>query len=1042
MDKLVATAARQLLVVLLLLASARAQALLPERAISQYGHRVWTTEQGLPQNSVFAIRQTRDGYLWLATQEGLARFDGQRFTVFNTRNTPEIRHNDVWALLEDKSGALWIATRGGGLTCYRDGRFSHYGKAEGLSNDAVQSLYEDRDGTLWVGTRGGGLNHYAGGKFTAYSQKDGLANDTVLAILRDRDGTLWLGTDGGGLSRYRDGRFTTLSSRDGLTGNAVNSLFEDHTGALWIGTVTGLSRWQDGKLNSFHLRDGLSNDNIRSLFEDRDGTLWIGTDGGGLNRYRDGRFSTYNQRQGLSSDSVGAIAEDREGSLWVGTDAGGLNRFKDDKFTSLTAQEGLSNDNARSVFESRDGALWIGTFEGLNRYHDGQHKIYRKSDGLSSEVILSIAETPDGSLWFGTLGGGLNRFADGRFSVYNSKNGLGGDTVLTLLADRSGALWIGTRGGGLNRYAQGQFSHYGTAEGLSSNDVRSLLEAADGSLWIGTLGGGLNHYQDGRFTAYTTKNGLAHDLILSLYQDPDGVIWAGSFGGGLSRIKDGQIHAITSRDGLADDAIFQILDDGAGRLWMSSNHGVQSLSRAELNAFAEGQSKRVQASLYGKADGMKSAECNGAHQPAGVRRRDGSLWFPTIAGVVSVQPAAMHRNLVPPPVLIETVLVDGQPLQAAGAALAPGSRKLEFHYTALSFREPEAVRFQYRLEGFDRDWVDAGSNRTAYYTNIPPGDYRFVVRAANEDGLWNQEGAAISFSQAPYFWQRRTFYFFYLLAALALFGLGARANRARVRWLEAREQELLTLIQERRQAQEELAREAEALAHSNAELEQFTHAIAHDLREPLRGVASYSQLLVRKVLRDDADATEYAGYITEGVQRMHNMMDGLLAYTSLLVEQREVAMVSLDSLLDKALWQLRELIATTAAHITREPLPTLTISGHEISQVFLHLLGNALKFRAEAAPVVQVTAQRDGAYWQISISDNGIGVPKEHSERIFVLFQRLHRRDLYPGSGLGLAICRKIIEREGGRIWVTPGETQGAVFHFTLPAGDGGPAAA
>lgn len=1019
-----------------LLGAAPVSALDPALAITQYSLRNWQTDQGLPQNSVFDVLQTRDGYLWLATQEGLARFDGVRFEVFNKRNTPAIHHNDVWTLHEDRAGTLWIGTRGGGLTRYRDGVFSNIGKAEGLSDDAVQALVEDADGSLWIGTRGGGLNRYHNGKFTTWSSKQGLANDTVFALAKTRDGTLWMGTDGGGISRYAGGKFSGLTVKDGLASDIVFSLLEDRAGSLWIGTSAGLNRWQDGKLSSFHVKDGLSNDNIRTLFEDRDGSLWIGTDGGGLNRWRDGRFTAFGSKDGLSSDSIGAIFEDAEGSLWVGSDAGGLSRFKDGKFVSLTAKEGLSNDNARSIFQDRAGAVWIGTFEGLNRYQDGKFTAWRKKDGLSSEVILSIAEGQDGSLWLGTLGGGLNRFLDGKFTAYTKKDGgLSNDTVLSLLTDRKGVLWIGTRSGGLNRYENGVFSNYTTANGLSSNDVRALLEAADGSLWIGTLGGGLNHFQDGKFTAITTKDGLSHDLILSLYEDQDGALWAGSFGGGLNRIKNGKISAITTKNGLFDDVIFQILDDGVGGLWMSSNHGVFRVALAELNAFAEGRAASVQSVAYGKADGMKNAECNGAHQPAGWKTRDGKLWFPTIQGVSRVDPAALGGNPRPPPVVIEAVRVDGEALVNSGAALPAGRQKLEFRYTALSYREPEKVQFKYQLVGFDKNWVAAGASRSATYTNLPPGNYRFLVAASNEDGVWNETGAAFAFSQEPFFWQRTSFYLVYLFGALGLFALGARANRARVKRLEAREQELLTLMAERKQAQDELAREHTALTRSNAELEQFAHVAAHDLREPLRGVASYSQLLVRRLPREDTDAAEFSGYIFEGVQRMQNMLDGLLAYTSLSVQQRRPAVQDARLQLEAALAQLRETINSSAAVISQDPLPSLPIIGNELSQVFLHLIGNALKFRSEAPPQIHIGAAREGGTWRFTVSDRGLGVPAEHAERIFGLFQRLHPREQYPGSGLGLAICKKIVEREGGRIGVEAREGGGSVFYFTLPAG-------
>ncbi len=1023
-------------VILALLVSSGAQALEAGRAITQYGHRVWRTDEGLPQNSVFSIAQNRGGYLWLATQEGLARFDGVRFSVFDKRNTPQIKHNDVWTLFEDRTGNLWIGTRGGGLSRHADGVFTNYSKQDGLSNDSVQSITEDQAGNLWIGTRGGGLNRYRDGKFTAYTQQEGLSHNTVFAVFADRDGTLWLGTDGGGLNRYRDGKFSALTTRDGLSSDIVFCIYQDRAGTLWIGTSTGLNRLKDGKFTVFRTKDGLSNDNIRSIFEDRAGNLWIGTDGGGLNRLANGHFSAYTSKDGLSSDSIGAIYEDREGSLWVGTDAGGLNRFKDGKFTSTTSREGLSNDNARAVYEDRAGNLWIGTFGGLNRYRDGKFTAFTQKDGLSSDVVLSIAEDRTGGLWFGTLGAGLNRYQNGKFTVYAKKQGLSNDTVLTLLEDRAGTLWVGTRSGGLNALRDEKFTAYTTHEGLSSNDIRALLEDRAGGLWIGTLGGGLNHYKDGKFTAYTTQDGLAHDLVLSLHQDTAGTLWIGTFGGGLSRYKGGKFSNFGVKDGLFDDVIYRILEDDAGRLWMSSNRGVFSVALKELDEFANGRIQSIASVSYGKADGMSSTECNGAHQPAGWRGKNGTLWFPTIAGIVSIDPARIRTNTQAPPVRIEDIIVDGARIaNHSGAELAPGKQKFEFHYTALSFLAPEKVRFSYRLDGFDEDWVDAGTVRTAYYTNIPPGPYTFRVKASNDDGLWSESEARYAFELQPYFYQRKIFVLFYVLCAAGLVLVGLWVQRTRVRNLEARTRELQQHIEERKKAETRLEQEAKELARSNADLERFAFIASHDMQEPLRAISSYTQLLSRRYAgKGDPDADDFAGFIITGAERMRDIINGVLAYSRVTLDNSSVARTDLNRLLQDALANLQSAIKDSGAVVTHDPLPTLSVHGREITQLLQNLIGNALKFRSQEPPRVHISAQLAGNEWTFSVKDNGIGIDPQYAERIFVLLQRLHTQDAYPGNGLGLAICKKIVERDGGRIWVEPGTPRGSVFRFTLPA--------
>ena len=805
-------------------------ALDPALLLTQYGHRAWTADESegaLPQNSVFSIVQTRDGYLWLATQGGLARFDGVRFTVFDARNTPALRHNDVWRLLEDRQGNLWIGTRGGGLTRYRDGVFSNFSKADGLSSDHIQALWQDRDGSLWIGTRGGGLNRLRDGKFTVFTTADGLAHDTVYALLGEPDGTLWIGTDGGGISRLRDGKFETLSTAQGLPNATVYALHPDGGAGLWIGTGNGLAHWENGRITAtYRTAQGLSNDNIRDLRLDRQGNLWIGTDGGGLNRFRNGSFSAMTTDQGLSSDSIGAIFEDREGSLWVGTDAGGLNRLKDNRFVPWGEPEGLTNENARSILEDRDGTLWIGTFGGLFRHRGDGFRRLTTADGLSSDVILSLAQTRDGDLWAGTLGAGLNRLRGSRVTHYGKAQGLGNDTVLSLLEDRNGVLWAGTRSGGLHRFENGRFRAFTTADGLSSNDVRYLLEGRDGALWIGTLGGGLNRYQDGRFTAFTTAQGLSNDLVLALHEDANGVLWIGTFGGGLNRYQDGRFTAFTAREGLPDDTVFQILEHDDA-LWMSSNHGVFRVAKDDLDAVAEGRHPMLSPVVYGRADGMRSSECNGAHQPAGWQTRDGHLWFPTIRGVVSLDPRSLAPNPVPPPVVIEELLVDGEAVPLAPeVALPPGRRALEFGFTGLSLLAPEKVRFRYRLDGYDEDWIAAGTRRTAHYTNLPPGPYRFRVEASNNDGVWSAAPATQILRLEPFFWQRRLFWLVYVAAIAGALALGAQFHRRRVRQLKARELELLTLMNERAQAEDALRAANRALELRVRDLARHSYDVA------------------------------------------------------------------------------------------------------------------------------------------------------------------------------------------------------------------------
>jgi ligand-binding sensor domain-containing protein/two-component sensor histidine kinase len=776
--------ARVAVAVLIGLVSARAAlALDPHRALTQYGHDVWRMAEGLPQNGVLSVLQARDGYLWLGTTSGLVRFDGVRFTVFDKTNTEAIGHNQISTLFEDRGGSLWIGTFGGGLTKLQNRRFTTYTTRDGLSHDVVKAICQDRQGSLWIATLAHGLNRFKDGRFSVYTTANGLPHDDVFSVAPSRDGGVWIATSGG-LAHFRDGRFTTYTTQDGLPSNRVVSVYEDRKGSLWAGTRDrGLVRLRDGGFSVYTAADGLSSDAVFSIHEDRAGALWFGTKDRGLNRLYDGRFSAYTTKEGLSSDVVYAVVEDREGSLWIGTFGGGVNRLRDARFTVLTTRNGLPHDHVRSVFEDAEGQVWMATFGGgLGRLKDGRITTFSRRDGLPQDRLYCVLRDRRGDLWIGTDGAGLVRRRGGRFTRYTTRDGLAHDNVRALYEDRQGNLWVGTSGG-LSRFRDGRFTTYTTADGLSSDAVHAILQDRTGALWLGTWGGGLNRLQNGTFTTLSKRDGVPNDFILSFYEDAEGSLWIGTLGGGLVRGRAGRFRAYTTKEGLLEDLVYQVLEDGRGYLWISCNKGVFRVSKSDLDQLDRGLVSSVRSVSFGVADGMPSGECANGSQPLGGKGRDGRLWIPTQGGVIVIDPDHLEANHIPPPVVIEELLVDRRPVAVEGQpSLPPGDGDLEFHYTGLSFLVPGKVLFKYKLEGFNGDWVDAGPHRVAAYTNIPPDRYRFRVIAGNADGVWNETGASFDFRLRPHFHQ--TWWFYGLVAmTLALAGLGL--HRARVRQVEA-----------------------------------------------------------------------------------------------------------------------------------------------------------------------------------------------------------------------------------------------------------------
>ncbi len=749
---------------------ARGQA--PWKSPDDYLQTVWTTENGLPQNSVTAILQTGDGYLWLGTFGGLARFDGIRFTTFNTANTPGMKSNRVLSLCEARDGTLWMGAESGEIMSYKDGAATTYTVGDGLPGGYVWALRADGAGTLWIGTQHG-LARFRDGKFTTFGPRDGAPAGAVWSI-DDEDGAgrLWLGTDMG-LVRFEDGKFTAFPPPGGRAA-VFGLLGRSRRGGYWTALADRPAYFHDGLF--VPVPDAaFPHAAIRTLMEDRAGTLWLGYySPAATGRMVNGRYAAYPLKTGGAV--VRSMFEDREGNLWMGSDGGGLIRLRRRRLTAYTTADGLPSDSARAVTGDGGGGVWIATAAGLAHWSAGKFTNYPGLRFNASRDLMALCRDRTGALW---IGGdyGLARFQDGSAITYGAKDGLLYPPVHALMEDRDGAIWVGTPDG-LNCLRDGKFRVWRRADGLVHNDVRFIMQAGGGTasaLWIGTVGG-LSRFQNGRFTNYTTREGLSNDNVRAILEVAGGGLWVGTYGGGLNYFHDGRFIQLTTRQGLPDDFVSRLIDDTRGNLWILGNRGIFEVSFRQLNDFVEGRTRSIAANSYGAADGMISSEGNGGNQPAGWRAADGRLWFPTIKGIVALDPAQSSKT--GGAAAIEEVIVDGQPLPpGAPVRIQPDAERLEIHYTGLSLSRPEQIRFNYQLAGADTDWVDAGTRRAAYYSHLPPGDYTFKVIADNGDGVWNPQAAVLPVIALPRFWQTG---WFEALSVLSAAGLVWAAWRYRV----------------------------------------------------------------------------------------------------------------------------------------------------------------------------------------------------------------------------------------------------------------------
>jgi len=753
-----------------------AQGLDPRKALTQLGHDHWTMDDGLPVTSVEVLAQTPDGYLWTGDEEGLARFDGARFTPFNRRNVPGFANHDVRSLAVRREGGLWVGTWRG-LFLFQDGRARQIPVIPEDRFVVIESLFEDHRGTLWVGTQGYGVVRLDGGRPVRYGKEAGLPGRIAWALQEDREGSLWIGASGG-LARLSGGRIESFVGHPRLPRGTITCFALAPDGSLWIGGIRGLAHYRSGDFRLYTTADGLPHPSVDALAFDRDGVLWVGTRGG-LARFHDGTFSHLGIEDGLADSVVRSLFVDAEGSLWIGTESGGLERLRDGRFTVFGRPEGLVDDLVLAILKDRRGALWFGTKRGLTRLDGGRATTWTQRDGLVVPIVTALYEDHGGTIWVGTTNG-LHHFESGRFVPFAPGGELFNTYVNSMWEDPRGILWVATDDG-LVRLSEEGLRIFTSADGMSCEQVNVLEPDLAGGLWIGASGGGLMHFQNGRFTVFGPGQGLAEIDVFSLYQDPDGTLWIGTNGGGLNVLRKGRMHTVSTRHGLFDDVILQIVDDRLGFLWLASSRGVSRVEKARILDLLEGRRSSVPTTVYDTADGLRSAELMGG----GFRAADGRLWFSTLRGAAVVDPRRLGLDLGPPQVHIEQFLVDGEPAgTAAGLRLPPGSRRLEIVYTAPTFIAPHRVRFRVKLEGFDRDWVEMGNRRAAVYTNLPPGDYGFRVMAANADGVWSRRDARFGFELRPRFYQTS---WFYVLAALVagagawgLHGLRLRTMRARL----------------------------------------------------------------------------------------------------------------------------------------------------------------------------------------------------------------------------------------------------------------------
>lgn len=734
-------------------------------AADEYSHRIWRVEDGLPRNRIQAIEQTPDGYLWIATPGGLARFDGVRFVVFDSSNTPALSDESVTSLWPARDGSLWAGTEGGGLLHYRNGSFTNFGTAQGLTNGFIRSVFEDKEGTLWVGADRG-FFRLVNDRFVRLDGTPEVPLASVVKILADRDGQIRVATSVG-LLNVAGGKLVHATCRGEVVSTSVRGIYEAADGRLLSIEAEGFTEVREG----CRARSAEASElQIRTVGEDHDGNLWIGTLGDGLLRYRNGKPALFSAPSVLPDNGITAIFEDRERNMWVGTQDGLLLLSKT-ALTTIGTADGMKDDHVTSIYADPRGIPWIATLSGQLYRIIGDKPVPVPLPGMNLRAFKpnSVLEDSRGSLWLGSNEAGAMHLDRGVAIPFTMKEGMRSNSIRQIYEDDAGQIWFAT-GSGLTRWDGQRLRNFYLDDGLSYPSVRCIAPNPGGGFLIGT-DGGLSLWRDGALVSLPWFAALRQEKIWAILADPDGTLWLGTRGAGLIRVRSGRLTRYTVREGLISNSIFQILDDGKGKLWLSGPVGVSSVLRQELTSAADGRPSPLHSVPYGTTDGMLTSQMNGGLQPAGARSGSGDLWFPSLKGAVRIDPAKLpSRESMP--VLIEQVMAGDRSISLENnIVIPPGQPKLEIAYTVCNLTAPSRLSFRYKLEGFDDHWVSALRNRAAYYTNLPPGHYRFVVEATDSVSPLRTTQAAIALDLRPSFYQTAWFYGSGgLLFALGLFG--------------------------------------------------------------------------------------------------------------------------------------------------------------------------------------------------------------------------------------------------------------------------------
>ncbi len=979
--------------------------------------RIWHSAEGLPSDSVTAIIQTRDGFLWVGTSSGLVRFDGAKFSEVKLALTATNNLISISALCEDSEGHLWIGTQADGLFQLLHGTVQHFTPANGLLDAGVTSLEADKHGSVWVGTKSG-LNLWTGKEFKSFTTLDGLPDKFITGVNVARSGTVWI-TTRVGMCRFIDGHIASYALQTESQGRSPEYLgaYEDRRGNLWAFGDTYLINLAEGKRFNYFRSSESASVRIWSLCEGRDGRLWIGTSGRGLFCFEDNRFQPVVFGENRWSYDVRAICEDHEGNLWLGTSGGGLAQLRPQSMHVLRVGQGLPSGAPTALALGAVGKMYVGMQrDGLFVGESGRFERVGGNGGLAAQnFVTSVAVAHNGTVWAGTLGGGLYGLHDEREVHFTTANGLADAAVLAVCLDRQGAVWASTGGGTIHRYADNQLTRFDTQQGLSGTPVTVLIPSATNDLWVGTQSGQILREHLGIFSEVTALKDIEHHPVLALHEGEDGRLWIGSGGGGLTCLNKGEVTHWTVTNGLPSEMIAGVAEDATKHLWLATAAGIYRVNRSDIQAALRNPQLPLACKLISDAKTIPAASATFGGTRI-VLSPDGELWFATSEGVLNVDTRQSESAPTTFPVYLESAALNGEPplsllrgmlWSPAGKTNSlfetPGDlRSLEFHFTALSFITADELRFRHKLEGFDQDWVNDAAVRTARYGRLPYGHYRFRVAARNADGEWQEAASAFSFVvPTPLYFQSW---------AIFLYGVTAIALVAGV----------VRIVSHRR------LRVALARLEQQQSLERERMRIARDMHDEMG-----SKLTKISFLSEHAQmAAEATGPFADKIQAIAQTSRELLQTMDEIVWVVNPRNDTLENLVTYLSHYAIEYFSNTSVvcELRLAPeIPHYPLSSevrHNLFLTFEEALNNVLKH--SGATGVQVEMTVNAAQFEVKITDNGHGFPAATRSEA-------GGREISKRGGNGLKNMRQRLSDIGGVCEISSQPAAGTTVTVRLP---------